>query len=36
VFKAIAARGWSHPLGAEYKVDGVTEDTLQWMRTLVQ
>lgn len=31
VFAAIAALGWSRPLGAEYKVDGATEDTLAWM-----
>ena len=31
IFDAIAATGWSHPLGAEYKPNGRTEPTLGWM-----
>ena len=31
VFKHIEALGWQRPLGAEYKPDGPTEATLDWM-----
>jgi len=31
IFSEIAALGWTKPLGAEYKPEGKTEDTLQWM-----
>lgn len=34
VFDHIDQSGWNHPLGAEYKVDGPTEATLDWMRSL--
>ncbi|MEJ6389338.1 hydroxypyruvate isomerase family protein [Gymnodinialimonas ulvae] len=34
VFAAITALGWYRPLGAEYKPDGRTEDTLAWMTDL--
>ena len=33
IFKAIAASGWTRPLGAEYKPNGATEPTLGWMQT---
>ena len=32
VFAEIAALGWSLPLGAEYKPQGATGDSLAWMR----
>lgn len=32
VFSAIEALGWSRPLGAEYKVVGAVEDTLDWLK----
>ncbi|MEP4195197.1 MAG: TIM barrel protein [Aliishimia sp.] len=32
IFGAIAAHGWTAPLGAEYKPNGATEDTLGWMK----
>lgn len=32
VFTAIETKGWCRPLGAEYKVAGKTEDTLQWLQ----
>lgn len=35
VFDAIDASGWTQPLGAEYRVEGSTEDTLGWMQTLL-
>lgn len=31
VFQAIDASGWTMPLGAEYKVSGQTEETLNWL-----
>jgi hydroxypyruvate isomerase len=31
VFEAIAAMGWARPLGAEYKPQGPTDETLGWM-----
>ena len=34
VFEQIAALGWVRPLGAEYKPQGATEDSLGWMTTL--
>ena len=33
IFSAIAASGWTRPLGAEYKPNGATEPTLGWMQT---
>ncbi len=33
IFRHIDASGWSEPLGAEYKVEGATEDSLGWMQT---
>jgi hydroxypyruvate isomerase len=35
VFRRISDLGWSVPLGAEYKPGGPTDDTLDWMQTLV-
>jgi len=32
VFAAIDASGWNRPLGAEYKVDGLTEESLHWLK----
>lgn len=32
VFAQIDAMGWQHPLGAEYKPDGPTGETLGWMK----
>ena len=32
IFQVIDDSGWHQPLGAEYKVSGVTEDTLGWMQ----
>lgn len=32
VFAAIDAGGWNTPLGAEYQVDGPTENTLHWLK----
>lgn len=34
VFAAIAALGWSRPLGAEYRPNGRTEASLDWMTDL--
>ncbi len=34
VFKTLGQHGWSRPLGAEYKPDGRTEDSLSWMASL--
>jgi hydroxypyruvate isomerase len=34
VFAAIEATGWRRPLGAEYKPQGDTGETLGWLRTL--
>jgi hydroxypyruvate isomerase len=34
VFAKIAAMGWPHPLGAEYKPGGATDDSLGWMSSL--
>ena len=34
VFKHITETGYSAPLGAEYKPNGPTEETLDWMHTL--
>lgn len=34
VFAHIDKSGWTLPLGAEYKVDGSTEDSLGWMSSL--
>ncbi len=34
VFRAIDALGWCRPLGAEYRPEGATEDSLGWMRHL--
>ncbi len=34
VFAAIDALGWTRPLGAEYRPDGVTEASLGWMTRL--
>ncbi len=34
VFAGIAALGWTRPLGAEYRPDGPTEDSLGWMAGL--
>lgn len=34
IFEQIAALGWSHPLGAEYRPDGPTEQSLDWMSSL--
>ena len=31
VFDAVAALGWTRPLGAEYRPEGRVEDTLGWM-----
>ena len=32
VFRAVDRLGWTGPLGAEYRPDGKTEDSLGWMR----
>jgi hydroxypyruvate isomerase len=32
VFEQVAAMGWSHPLGAEYRPIGDTDDSLGWLR----
>lgn len=32
IFAAIDASGWLSPLGAEYKVDGLTEESLHWLK----
>ncbi|CUH82552.1 hydroxypyruvate isomerase family protein [Tropicibacter naphthalenivorans] len=34
VFKAIQAAGWDKPLGAEYKTQGDTDASLNWIKTL--
>lgn len=34
VFAAIAAAGWTAPLGAEYRPSGHTQDSLGWMEVL--
>ena len=34
IFKEITAIGYTAPLGAEYKPNGPTDDTLGWMKTL--
>ncbi|MEZ5715185.1 MAG: TIM barrel protein [Paracoccaceae bacterium] len=34
LFAGIAALGWDRPLGAEYRPEGATEDSLGWMRAL--
>jgi hydroxypyruvate isomerase len=34
VFSEIAAMGWSRPLGAEYKPNGATDDSLGWLHSL--
>lgn len=34
VFEALAKAGWDRPLGAEYKPDGPTGESLGWMQTL--
>ncbi|MEM9971359.1 MAG: TIM barrel protein [Pseudomonadota bacterium] len=31
VFEAVEALDWPHPVGAEYKPDGATEDSLGWL-----
>ena len=31
IFSRIAEMGWPHPLGAEYKCTGPTDDTLDWL-----
>ena len=31
IFSRIADLGWSKPLGAEYKPQGPTDETLEWM-----
>ena len=33
VFAAIDASGWSAPLGAEYKFEGLTDESLNWLQT---
>ena len=35
VFTEIDASGWSLPLGAEYRVEGSTDATLDWMQSLL-
>ena len=35
VFAAIDAGGWNTPLGAEYKVEGLTEGTLHWLNPYI-
>lgn len=35
IFAEIAALGWEHPLGAEYKPVGTTDASLTWMTELV-
>lgn len=35
VFRHIQSLGWARPLGAEYKPNGATEDSLGWMRDAV-
>lgn len=32
VFKTISDLGWTRPIGAEYKTESATEDTLGWMK----
>ena len=34
VFSALRTLGWTHPVGAEYRPDGATQDSLDWMPTL--
>lgn len=34
VFQAIEEAGWEHPLGAEYKPSGATDDSLGWLAEL--
>lgn len=34
LFAALKKRGWTQPLGAEYKPRGATHDSLSWMRYL--
>lgn len=34
VFAALADMGWSRPIGGEYRVEGKTEDSLNWMSNL--
>ena len=34
VFAKIAAAGWPHPLGAEYRPDGPTGDSLDWLHKM--
>lgn len=34
LFAGIAALGWTRPLGAEYRPEGPTEDSLGWMQAL--
>lgn len=34
IFKVIAGLGWTVPLGAEYRPEGTTEDSLAWMAKL--
>jgi len=34
VFAEVAKMGWQHPLGAEYKPGGPTEETLGWLAIL--
>lgn len=36
VFSEIEALGWTQPIGAEYKPNGNTDDTLAWMKTLIE
>ena len=33
IFAAIEQMGWDKPIGAEYKPDGLTSDSLNWMKT---
>ncbi|MFK7901440.1 MAG: TIM barrel protein, partial [Nitratireductor sp.] len=35
IFQTLKSFGWNKPLGAEYKPNGSTEDSLGWMQTLV-
>ena len=36
IFNAIDCSGWFQPLGAEYTISGLTEDTLGWMQPYKQ
>ena len=35
VFAAIDAGGWKRPLGAEYKIESLTEDSLDWLNSYI-